>query len=107
MAFTNSARDQFTAIVPDNPASPTVPAHLQSIVDAIESQVVLRAADWSDADTNIAPYEDGMILFVASEGELLFRISSSWKKLSPTSYTGNESPDPSLGSDGDLYFQTS
>lgn len=106
MAFTDSARSQFTAIVPDNPATPTVPAHLQSIVDAIESQVVLRAADWSDADTNIAPYEDGMILFVASEGELLFRISSAWKKLSPTNYTGTADPDPGLGADGDLYFQT-
>lgn len=107
MAFTDSARSQFTAIVPDNPATPTVPAHLQDIVDAIEARVVLRADDWSDADTNIAPYQDGMLLYVANIGALFLRVNGAWVKLYPTNYTGTGAPDPALGADGDLYFQTS
>lgn len=106
MAFTDSERSQFTGIVPDDPASPTVPAHLQDIVDAIETQVVLKAADWSFADTFIAPYVNGMLLAVESEGALYYRTGGAWQKIYPTNFTGTGTPSGSLGDNGDLYFQT-
>lgn len=106
MAFTNSARDQFVAVVPDNPATPTVPAHLQAIVDAIETQVVLKAADWSFADTFIAPYVDGMLLSIASPAGLYYRVDGAWEKIWPVNLTGTGDPAPGLGDDGDLYFKT-
>lgn len=106
MAFTDSARKQFTAVVPDGPQQPTVPAHLQGIIDAVESQVVLKAATWVAADTDIAPYTDGMLLYVAEDSALYFRVGAAWSKLYPTSLSGTNAPDPALGSDGDLYFQT-
>lgn len=107
MAFSDSARKQFTAVVPDNPAAPTVPAHLQAIVDAIEEHVVLYASDWSYADTFIAPYTNGMLLFVNNPGALYLRLGGSWLKVYPTHFTGTGAPSPDLGADGDLYFQTS
>lgn len=106
MAFTNSDRQQFIGIVPDDPAIPTVPAHLQVIVDAIEPQVVLRAADWADANTNLAPFEDGMVLFKEDDDSLHLRAGAAWVKLHPKQYTGTGEPSPALGDDGDLYFQT-
>jgi hypothetical protein len=106
MAFTNSERGQFVAIVPDNPATPTVPAHLQDIVDAVEEQVILKATDWAWADTFIAPYTNGMVIFVESEGALFLRVGGAWRKLSPTNYSGTTTPSPALGADGDLYFLT-
>lgn len=106
MPFTDSARKQFPAVVPDDPAQPTVPAHLQAIVDAIEEHVILYADDWSYADTFIAPYTNGMLLFVADPEALYLRLGGAWVKVYPTSFTGTGPPDPTLGADGDLYFQT-
>lgn len=106
MAFTDSDRKQFLAIVPDDPATPTVPAHLQAIVDAIEEHVVLHAADWSAADTNLTPYKNGMLVFVENPGALYLRLGGAWLKVYPTNYTGTGDPSPSLGVDGDLYFKT-
>lgn len=106
MPFTDSDRKQFTAVVPTDPTSPTVPAHLQTIVDALESHVVLRAEDWSFADTFIAPYENGMILYVEDIDSLFLRAGGAWLKLHPTNYNGTAEPDSGLGADGDLYFQT-
>ena len=106
MPFTNSAREQFQAIVPDNPATPTVPAHLQAIIDAIETHTVLRADDWAWADTFIAPYADGMVVYIEDIDELHLRVAGAWRKLHPNTYTGTGEPSNGLGADGDLYFQT-
>lgn len=106
MAFTDSARDQFLGIVPDDPTTPTVPLHLQAIVDAIESQVVLKAPDWNFADTFIVPYTNGMLLFVEDPGALYLRLAGSWFKVFPTNFSGDGNPPSSLGVDGDLYFRT-
>lgn len=105
MAFSDSARDQFPAIIPDDPATPTVPAHLQTIIDAVEAQVVLRADTWSWANTFLTPFEDGMLLYVEDVDELWARVDGEWRKLYPTTYTGTATPSDSLGADGDLYFQ--
>jgi len=110
MAFTDSDRKQFLAIVPPATQTPTVPAHLQDIVDAIEERVVLFADDWSDADTNITPYTDGMLLYVADVAALFLRLGAAWTKVYPKSYTGTTLPTGDLGvgaADGDLYFKTS
>jgi hypothetical protein len=106
MPFSDSARKQFQAIVPDNPASPTVPAHLQGIVDAIEGRTVLRASTWSWANTFIAPFSDGMLVYIEDVDELHLRRNGAWVKIHPTSYSGTGEPSPSLGANGDLYFMT-
>lgn len=106
MPFTDSARKQFPSIVPTNPTTPTIPIHLQGIVDAVEARVVLRAADFAYANTFLAPFEDGMLLYIVSLGEIHLRVAGAWKKISPTSYTGTGVPASALGADGDLYFQT-
>jgi len=110
MPFTDSQRKQFASVVPTDPTTPTVPAHLQDIVDAIEAQTVLRADDWSDADTFIAPYSDGMLLYVVDIASLFLRLGGAWTKVYPKTYTGTALPVGGLGvgaADGDLYFQTS
>jgi hypothetical protein len=106
MPFVDSARKQFTGVVPTGPTTPDVPPHLQGIIDAIEEHVVLYATDWADADTNLAPYTNGMVLVVADPGALYLRLMGVWKKLYPTNLSGTGDPAGDLGDDGDLYFQT-
>lgn len=106
MAFTDSERKQVQGVIPPVSEVPTVPAHLQQLLDGFESRLVLRAQDWAWADAFVAPYEDGMLLHVQDVNELLFRVSGGWVKLYPTTYTGTAEPSPDLGADGDLYFLT-
>jgi hypothetical protein len=106
MPFTDSTRKQFSQVVPTDPTTPTIPAHLQALVDEIEEKVVLVASDWSYANTFIAPYVDGMVLFVDDIGSLFLRVSGEWQKMHPTSFTGTGNPAAGLGDDGDLYFKT-
>ncbi len=107
MPFVDSARKQFPAVIPTDPTTPTVPAHLTTIINAIEEQVVLYATDWSYADTFIAPYQNGMLIYINADEELHLRLGGAWMKIYPTNYTGTGTPSGALGSDGDLYFQTS
>ena len=106
MPFTDSARKQFPSIVPTNPTTPTIPIHLQGIVDAVEARVVLRAADWGYANTFLAPFQDGMMIYIEDIDELHLRVAGVFKKIYPTNYTGTGVPASALGADGDLYFQT-
>ena len=107
MPFTSSERGQFVDVVPTGPTTPTVPAHLQGLVDAIETHTNMRVATWDDAATFIAPYSPGMVLFVEEEEALFLRLTDRWEKLHPKNYTGTGTPPPELGDDGDLYVQTS
>lgn len=106
MAFGDSARKQVVAVIPAVTEEPTVPAHLQLLLDGFEARLVLRAEDWSWADAFIAPYEDGMLVFIEDVQELHFRVGTAWVKLFPTTYTGTTEPGSGLGADGDLYFMT-
>jgi hypothetical protein len=106
MSFADSQRRQVEGAVPPISEDPTVPAHLQNLLDLLEPRLVLRAADWGWAETYLTPYEDGMLLHVVDEGSIHLRIDGVWTKLYPTTFVGSADPDPSFGSDGDTYFQT-
>lgn len=106
MPFTDSARGQFSQIVPTDPTAPTVPAHLQNIVDQIEGQTVLRVADEAERDGGLTPLENGMIVYVSSINALFLRVNGVWQKMHPTHLTGTGTPSDVVGDDGDLYFQT-
>lgn len=106
MAFSDSRRRQIEAGIPPVTETPTVPAHLQGLVDKIEEHLVLRAPSWDWAEVYLVPYIDGMLLYIEDQGTLNLRREGAWYKIWPWSYNGVEPPPDSLGTDGDLYFQT-
>ena len=86
----DSALGQLIDIVPVGTDSPTVPAHLQGIVDAIERQLVLRVATsgasvQASFDTVIpsGSQQNGMlgVILAGTYAGMYFRVAGTWVRI--------------------------
>jgi hypothetical protein len=105
MPFNDSARGLIQDVLADDTEDPDYPVQIAAIVNAIEPNLILKAASVAAANASLTPIDNMLLLTTAAPKEVYWRQGSTWVKIWPTTYSGTAAPAGSLGVNGDVYFQ--
>ena len=106
MPFNDSARGVIQDVLADDSESANYPVQIAAIVNAIEPNLVLKAATLATANATLGPFVEGMLLITTTvPKEVYVRQGAAWTKIWPTTYAGTAAPAAGLGVNGDIYLQ--
>ena len=106
MPFNDSARGVIQDVLGDDAEAANYPIQIAAIVNAIEPNLLLKAANVTTANATLTPLVEGMLLITtAAPKEIYVYQGTTWIKIFPTTYSGPAVPANTLGVNGDAYFQ--
>ena len=106
MPFNDSSRGVIQDVLADDTEDADYPVQIAAIVNAIEPNLVLKAATVAAANASLTPLVEAMLLITTTAPkEVYVRQGAAWTKIWPTIYYGTAAPAAGLGVNGDVYFQ--
>jgi hypothetical protein len=106
MPFNDSTRGVIQDVLGDDAEAANYPTQIAAIVNAIEPHLILTATTVAAANATLTPLTEAMILLTTTvPKEVYKRDGSTWVKIFPVTYSGTGNPAPTLGVNGDAYFQ--
>jgi len=106
MPFNDSARGVIQDVLADDTEEADYPVQIAAIVNAIEPNLVLKAATLTIANATLTPLTEAMLLITtAAPKEVYVRQGTTWVKIWPNTYNGPAAPAGTLGVNNDVFFQ--
>lgn len=106
MPFNDSKMGVVQDVLPTDVEPADFPVQIAAIVNAIEPNLVLKAASVAAANSTLTPAVEGMLLVTTTAPkEVYVRQGTAWIKIFPNQYAGTTAPASTLGANGDVYFQ--